>query len=90
MTRSNVFYHGKVHLMDSQCKTCIFHPGNRMRLKRGRVEEMVAEAKRSETAIVCHSTLDKDQQAVCRGLYSRYSTLSLRLAQVMDRIQEVK
>lgn len=40
-----------------------------MLLRSGRVKQMVAEARERDSAIVCHATLDDDEQAVCRGFY---------------------
>lgn len=59
-----------------------------MRLKPGRVDEMIAAADRDDSVIVCHSTLDGDN-AVCRGYYDRRSSATLRLAVAVDRIKFV-
>ena len=84
----NSYRDGKVHVMAELCPTCIFRPGNLMDLKPGRVKGMVAEAVREDTAIICHSTLDRDH-AVCRGFYDGYRTLPLVLATVMGVVEEV-
>jgi len=75
----------RVHVLRSMCDTCIFRPGNRMHLKPGRVERMVAEALRLDSAITCHETQRRDDvdEAVCAGFDARYSTLPLRLARVL-------
>jgi hypothetical protein len=82
---SGPFRDGRVHVLTARCATCIFRPGNLMHLGLGRVESMVAEALREEAAITCHSTLYRDdvQPAVCAGFASRYSTLPLRLAELL-------
>lgn len=66
--RNLIYREGKVHVLAEKCETCIFRPGNRMDLRPGRVREMIAAARRDESAIVCHSTLGK-RAAVCRGFY---------------------
>lgn len=55
---TDVAYNGRVHVSKTQCKTCIFRPGNLMHLEPGRVESMVADATRNQGQITCHSTLD--------------------------------
>ena len=66
---------GKVHVLDDQCETCIFRPGNPMFLDPGRVKGMVDAAIASESAIICHSTLYSEgvDQAVCRGFFDKYT-----------------
>lgn len=50
---------------------------------------MVADAKKEESAIICHDTLLGKENAVCRGFYDRHSTIPLRLAQMLKKIKEV-
>ena len=80
---------GKVHVLADQCGTCIFRPGNLMRLTPGRVKGMVDDARANESAIVCHATLYRDdvQQAVCRGFYDRYETQPLQVAKRLELIE---
>jgi hypothetical protein len=84
----NSFRDGYVHVCAERCATCIFEPGNRMHLNRGRVRDMVDECKRIEGVIPCHKTLDGDQ-AICCGFYELYGSqiMPLRLATVMERIR---
>lgn len=84
----NTYRDGKIHVCRSRCKTCIFRPGNLMKLQEGRVEGMVEEAKAEETAIVCHSTLDGDN-AVCRGFFDKYPTQPLQVAERLNLIEYV-
>jgi hypothetical protein len=56
-----------------------------MRLSKGRVNQMVKEAKKNDTAIVCHKTLDGDN-AVCRGFFDNHNTVPLSLAVVTNRV----
>lgn len=88
--RHRIFRDGYVHVSARMCKTCIFHDGNRMHLREGRVEQMVAQATRDDSAIVCHSTLDGRKQAVCRGFYEQHPTWVLRLADVLGQIRFVE
>jgi hypothetical protein len=67
----NAYRDGRVNVCAKQCATCIFHPGNLMRLEPSRVEDMVANAIREQSAIICHDTLSGDN-AVCRGFFDRH------------------
>lgn len=82
---TDVFREGRVHVMSEQCATCVFRPGNLMRLAPGRLRGMIDDCLKEDTIIPCHSTLygAADHQAVCRGLYDRHAgdILPLRLAQ---------
>lgn len=84
------YRHGKVHVLSEECATCIFRPGNLMHLMPRRVAGMVRNALANDSAIICHSTLDKDE-AVCRGFYDRHqhNSASLRIAIIMRCITEV-
>lgn len=78
---------GKVHVLDGKCDTCIFRPGNLMRLREGRVEEMVEESIADGGAIICHKTLD-DDQAVCRGFFDVHKH-DVQALQVAERLSMV-
>lgn len=80
------FRSGRVYVCSRLCDTCIFRPGNLMNLEPGRVEQMVADAKRKESAIICHETLDR-KQAVCRGFFEQYATAPLQIAERLDVIE---
>ncbi|GAA2522005.1 hypothetical protein GCM10010276_86040 [Streptomyces longisporus] len=73
-----------VRICAGRCGTCIFRPGNLMRLEEGRVAEMVANAIAQEGHIVCHATLGTDAPAICAGFAAhrngRAASLALRLA----------
>lgn len=74
MSKSNVFRDGEVHVMSERCSTCIFRPGNPMRLTKGRVRAMVSSCMATPGGnIPCHQTLDLDHQAICRGYWDGYS-----------------
>jgi hypothetical protein len=71
------------------CKTCIFRPGNLMKLEEGRVEQMVRDAtSHAGGSITCHSTLGGDQ-AVCRGFFDRHKTGLLQLAERLNFVRFV-
>ncbi|SCL17733.1 HAD domain-containing protein [Micromonospora inyonensis] len=78
----------KSRLLSKQCATCVFRPGNLMRLSDGRLRDLVNQARRNESFIVCHDTLPHHRYpdvkpAICRGFADRYSTQAL---QVIERI----
>lgn len=87
----------KPRLLDDRCETCIFHPGNRMHLQRGRVKSMVRDALAGGGYITCHSTLTgpqnptRVQAAVCRGFFDGYGHLSnvLRIFERLGGFTEV-
>lgn len=86
MSRGNAYRDGKVHVCKAMCSTCIFHEGNRMNLRDGRVEDMVEIATKSESAIICHATLDGDN-AVCRGFFDQHKTSTLQIAERMGIVE---
>ena len=86
----NTFDEKGVRVQKEKCKTCIFHPGNRMRLEAGRVKEMVDRSIVNDSAIICHATLDLDEQAVCRGFFDAHKTGPLQVAERLDLVNEVQ
>lgn len=89
MGKHAIFVDGRIAVMKSRCPTCVFRPGNLMRLEPGQVDAMVAEATVNDSTIVCHSTLDLDRQAACKGFVERHATLPLRLGYTMGVVDEV-
>lgn len=85
----NAYRDGRVHVLAEQCETCVFRPGNLMRLRPGRLAGMVAEAKAEESAIICHSTLYRDDvdNAVCRGFADRHPTRPLQIAERLGLVE---
>lgn len=85
------YSHGLIHVAAVECPTCVFRPGNQMRLRRGRLAGMIRAAREDQSAIICHSTThgQSAQETVCRGFYDRYATLPLRLARVLGIIRFV-
>jgi len=82
-----VFRDDHVHVMAERCQTCIFRPGNLMSLRRGRVRQMVDDATRLNSCIVCHDTSDTKEPAVCRGFFELHPTAALRIAELLGRIR---
>lgn len=77
-------------LLATKCSTCIFHPGNRMQLRSGRVKDMVETALRGGGTITCHKTLSYGGhpgfgEAVCRGFYDAHGGRS-NFVRVIERI----
>lgn len=71
---------GKPRMCAQMCDTCILRPGSVVTasLRPGRLKELLEDACRSESYVVCHSTFDSGP-AVCRGFADHYSTNSLRI-----------
>ena len=86
---ANNFRDGRIHVCSEMCSTCIFRPGNLMRLTSGRVRQMVDDAKRDESCITCHATLGTDANAICRGFFDRFKTQPLQIAERLGLIEEV-
>lgn len=89
----NVFRDGKVHVCQEMCSTCVFRPGNLMKLQPGRLREMIAEACRNDGCIPCHQTLksygSQGGNACCRGFFDRYPTQPLQIAERIGLIEYV-
>lgn len=63
---------GGVRLLSAQCSTCVFRPGNLMRLKPGRLKDLVESNRAAGSYLVCHATLRDVHprgEALCRGFY---------------------
>jgi hypothetical protein len=88
-TNTPVYRDGKVHVCAEMCATCVFRPGNRMKLQPGRVRGMVDQARADGSAITCHATLH-GEQAVCRGFFERHPTPPLQIAERLDMIVYVE
>jgi hypothetical protein len=87
--KTNVASRGVVRVMADRCATCIFRPGNLMRLHAGRVRGMVAAVKRDDGCIPCHKTIDLEEQAVCRGQFDTVKTTPLQIAERLGRIEYI-
>lgn len=82
---------GKPRLLSAQCATCIYRPGNLMRLEAGRLAQMTFDALRQGSqGVICHDTLPygghpRFGPAMCRGFYDRYAARS-NFIRVISRI----
>lgn len=88
MAREGPYYDGRVHVLRERCSTCVFRPGNLMRLGRGRLADLVESNVAGDSALTCHSTLYRDdvEPAVCRGFFDGYTTTPLQLAERLGLI----
>jgi hypothetical protein len=88
-----VYSEGKVHVMAEKCDTCIFRPGNQMRLNPGRVKEMVTASIEGGGGITCHKTIhgQAEQEATCRGFFDacKDQVPAFDLAERIGVIEEV-
>jgi hypothetical protein len=83
---------GEVRLCAQMCDTCIFRPGNLMRLRPGRLADLVRSARADHGHITCHDTLGDDVPgAICRGYADAYpgEIMALRVAAMFGRVVEV-
>ena len=86
----NAYGPGGLRVLTEKCGTCIFRPGNLMRLNPGRLRGMVDEALSGGGYITCHDTLTYGANpdfgpAVCRGFYDAHGERS-NLIRIMDRL----
>jgi hypothetical protein len=78
-----------VRVLAARCPTCIFRPGNLMRLERGRIADMVATCLRDDGHIPCHETLSLPKQAICRGFWDAYGQ-RVTIGQLAHRLNHWK
>lgn len=88
-----------MNVLNEQCATCIFRPGNPVNLRRGRLQQMVETCVRRDVHIPCHEHMtvsEKEYNAdgsseinpndpVCRGFYDRYPGVG-QLIRIMGRL----
>jgi hypothetical protein len=90
MPEPGPFRGGQVHVLAGKCRTCVFRPGNLMRLRPGRLKQIVADNVAAQSALTCHSTLyaAPAPPAICRGFWDRYQAQvwPLRLAVAMGMV----
>lgn len=89
--RKKIYRDGKIHVCAEKCPTCIFRPGNIMRLDPGRLKGMIGLSLKRGAGIICHDTDGKDE-AMCRGFFDLHKddVPGLRLGIALEMIQEVK
>lgn len=87
---------GRPRVLAQMCATCVFRPGNVMRLQPGRLKVMVDESVANGAWITCHETLPYGihpdaEQAICRGFYETHGHRSwgVRLAEALGGLVEV-
>jgi hypothetical protein len=76
--------------MAEKCATCLFRPGNRMRLEPGRLAEIVEHNRSVGAALICHHTLSYGDhpemgETVCRGFYDAYRD-EVAVIQIVERL----
>lgn len=79
---------GKPRVLSEQCSTCVFRPGNLMRLRPGRLRELVDHNRAVGAGLTCHQTLPYADGATdpawCRGFYNTYpDTTAIRFAHLV-------
>lgn len=87
------FRDDRVHVLAERCSTCVFRPGNQMKLEPGRVKDLLEDNLAADSALQCHKTLpyaaEGWEPAVCRGFFDHprsNESLALRMARVMNVI----
>lgn len=84
-------------LLNDQCASCVFRPGNLMHLRPGRLKLLIAE-NTGPTAhgLVCHETLSYGGHpgftpAFCRGFYTKYGHLAnyIRICERLGGFTEI-
>jgi hypothetical protein len=89
--KSGPYRDGRIHVLADRCATCVFRPGNLMRLEPGRLADLVESNRAADSALTCNSTLYRDdvEPAVCRGYFDAYGDDStpLRLAVALDVVE---
>jgi len=95
-TQDGPFHNNRVHVLTEKCATCVFRPGNLMRLAPGRLADLIATNVDAGSALQCHDTLPYGEHptaepAICRGFWDsqRERVPVLRLAQMMDIVCEI-
>lgn len=92
---------GTVHVMSEKCSTCVFHPGNLMHLRPGRMKELTDHVQQTGVPFVCHQTLPfstadhveyYDGAALCAGSVEAYGAESqlMQMAEQMDVVTKVE
>lgn len=92
-----------MEVLEAQCATCIFRPGNKMHLSPGRVAGMVRACTEQQSFIPCHETMvydetdeDEDYDAgptatgpMCRGFYDAHGHVS-QMLRIAERLKAVR
>lgn len=78
---------GKPGVFREMCSTCVFRPGNKMKLAPGRLKDIVKSNLETGTLLICHKTTygQHTEEVVCRGFYDRYGPQT-NVYRVMHRL----
>lgn len=81
---------GRARLLTEKCSTCVFRPGNPMRLREGRLRDLIRDNLDAGAVLICHQTLPYGDhpeagEAMCRGFWDAYGTQT-NTVRVMDRV----
>lgn len=74
-------------VFSDMCSTCVFRPGNLMRLHPGRLKDIVDANVATGTLLICHNTTygQAKEEIVCRGFYDIYGP-KLSVYQIIQRM----
>lgn len=77
-------------VLAERCSSCVFHSGNRMHLRPGRLAALIQHNLTVGAALICHQTLSYGDhpevgEAVCRGYYDAYGD-DVNAIRVMHRL----
>lgn len=78
---------GRVHVMSRKCSTCVFRPGNLMRLRPGRLKELTDHTQATGIPFSRHQTLPYAESDYVDH-YGHDST-TMSLAYALDVVTEV-
>lgn len=73
-----------------KCETCIFRPGNPMRLHAGRLQDIVRQNLATGTLLTCHKTTygQAPEEVLCRGFYDAHGPKT-NAYRVMNRLGQL-
>lgn len=80
---------GRPQAMAERCSTCVFRPGNLMRLQGDRLRAIIAGNREAGAVLTCHQTLSYGShpelgQAACRGFLDAYPDVqAARIAEAL-------
>lgn len=85
MPKFNVYRNDKIHVVKGMCKTCVYRPDSAVYQNK-----IIDGAIKSDSAVICHSTLGTKENAVCGGFYINDATVPLKLATALNAIEFVE
>jgi hypothetical protein len=77
----------KPRLFREKCPTCVFRPGNPMRLIEGRLADLIEQNRATGSMLICHETTygQAAVEVMCRGYWDAYADTSA-VPQIMARL----